>query len=56
MKMHIKICKNRNVFVTHINPPWSLMSIFIILFMKNKFIFQFHFPNINYILLIVVDG
>ena len=56
MKMHIKICKHKNVFVTHINLPWSLMSIFIILFMKNKFIFQFQFPNINYILLIVVDG
>ena len=38
MKMHIKICKNRNVFVTHINPPWSLMSIFIIL--KHYFIYE----------------
>ena len=55
MKMHIKICKNRNVLVTHINLPWSLMSIFIIV--KHYFIlFQFQFPNINYILLIVVDG
>ena len=38
MKMHTKICKNINVFITHINPQWSRMSIFIIL--KHYFIYE----------------